>query len=323
MVGVRYGIAYLMMSVMRVDVETSERDEAVHAIEQVFGFRTAFTGRSLTFQQHSLIGPGIAFSQLYFGGTMTVEVDPIDDVVIGEVPSGRYDLGLGPGSREVTGSGLFIPPVDAQLRVDLQRTTTFTHSIAREQLRRVAVELSPDQSPGLDLTRMWPVSPSAQSYWRSTADAYRRHVLEAEDDNADSLLVGEATRHFLAATLITFGMIKPIADDVTDSIVIRRVKTFVADHLHEPISIADLAAAAGVNIRTLQTTCSRELDRTPLEYVREARLVECRTELLSAAPDLTIGEVAHRWGFTHAGRFSTQYRQIYGEYPRDTLANAR
>jgi hypothetical protein len=109
MVGARYGIAYLMMSVMRVDVETSERDEAVHAIEQVFGFRTAFTGRSMTFQQHSLIGPGIAFSQLHFGGTMTVEVDPIDDVVIGEVPSGRYDLGLGPGSREVTGNGLFIP----------------------------------------------------------------------------------------------------------------------------------------------------------------------------------------------------------------------
>jgi AraC-like DNA-binding protein len=312
-----------MGDVMRVDVETSERDEAVHAIEQVFGFRTAFTGRSMTFRQHSLVGPGIAFSKLYFGGTMTAEVDPIDDVVIGEVPSGRYDLGPGPRNPVVTGSGLFIPPVDAQLRVGLEQTTTFTHSIAREHLRRVAAQLSPDQSPVLDLTRMWPVSASAQTYWRSTADLYRRHVLEAEDGTTDGLLAAESARHFVAATLITFGMIRPVTDDVGDSVVVRRVKAFVADHLQEPISIADLAAAAGVGIRTLQATCRRELGRTPLEYVREARLTECRSELLDPGPDLTIGEVARRWGFAHTGRFSTHYRLVYGEYPRDTLTNAR
>lgn len=196
------------MSVQRVDVETSERDEAVHAIEHVFGFRTAFTGRSMTFRQHSLVGPGIAVSQLHFGGTMTAEVDPIDAVVIGEVPTGRYDLGLGPRTPEVTGRGSFIPPVDAQLRVGLQQTTTFTHSISREHLRRVAAEVSPERSPVLDLTHMWPVSASAQSYWRAAADTYRHHVLEQEDHDAGGLLVAEATRHFVAATLITFGMIR-------------------------------------------------------------------------------------------------------------------
>lgn len=310
---------------MRVDVETSERDEAVHAIEQVFGFRTTFTGRSMTFRQHSLVGPGIAFSQLHFGGAMTAEIDAIDDVVIGDVPSGRYDLGLGAQSPEVTGRGLFIPPVDAQLRVGLHHTTTFTHSIAREELRRVAAELSPDQSPVLDLTRMWPVSEAAESYWRSTADTYRRHVLEDEHETFDpgGLLVSEATRHFLAATLITFGMTTPVTRRSPDSVVISRVKAFVADHLQDPISVADLAAAAGTSIRTLHTTCRRELGRTPLGYVREARLSECRTEFLNASSDLTIGEVARRWGFGHAGRFSTQYRDAYGEYPRDTLANLR
>ena len=308
---------------MRVDVETSERDEAVHAIEQVFGFRTVFTGRSMTFEQHSLVGPGIAFSQLHFGGAMTAEIDAIDDVVIGDVPSGRYDLGLGPQSPEVTGRGLFIPPVDARLRVGLHHTTTFTHSIAREQLRRVAAELSPDQSPVLNLTRMWPVSASAESYWRSTAELYRHHVLEAEALEQDTLLVSEATRHFLAATLIAFGMTTPVTGRTADSVVIRRVKAFVANHLQDPISVADLASAAGTSIRTLHTTFRRDVGKTPLGYVREARLSECRAEFLNASSNLTIGQVARRWGFAHAGRFSTQYREVYGEYPRETLLNAR
>lgn len=94
------------------------------------------------------------------------------------------------------------------------------------------------------------------------------------------------------------------------------------DHLREPISIPDLAVAAGVNIRTLQAMCRRELGRTPLEYVREARLSECRRELLDSSSDLTVGEVARRWGFAHAGRFSTRYRQAFGEYPSETLARA-
>jgi AraC-like DNA-binding protein len=317
-----------MVDVMRVDVETSDRDEAVHAIEHVFGFRTAFTGKSLTFRQHSIIAPGVAFSELYFGGTMTVKVDPMDDVVIGDVPTGRYDLGLGPRSPEVTGRGLFIPPVDAQLHVDLEHTTALTYSIARDHLRRVAADLSPERSPSLDLTGMWPISASAASYWRQTADTYRLHVLEQDDlehddHDAGGLLVTEATRHFIASTLITFGMITPVSGSATDSIVIRRVKAFIGDHVQEPISLADLAAAAGVNIRTLQATCRRELGRTPLEYVREARLSECRREFLNPSTGLTIGEVARRWGFAHAGRFSTQYRQVYGEYPNETLSRTR
>jgi AraC-like DNA-binding protein len=223
----------------------------------------------------------------------------------------------------VTGRGLFIPPVDVQLRVGLQRTTTFTHSISREHLRRVAAEVSPERSPVLDLTGMWPVSASAQSYWRAAAGAYRRHVLEQEDHDAGGLLASEVTRNFVAATLITFGMTTPAAGSASHSAVVRRVRGFVADRLQEPISIADLAVAAGVNIRTLQATCRRELGMTPLEYVREARLSECRREFLDSSSDATVGEVARRWGFAHAGRFSTHYRQVFGEYPSETLARAR
>jgi len=34
-----------------------------------------------------------------------------------------------------------------------------------------------------------------------------------------------------------------------------------------------------------------------------------------------ISEIAMRWGFLHFGRFSEDYRRLFGERPRDTLAS--
>ena len=32
-----------------------------------------------------------------------------------------------------------------------------------------------------------------------------------------------------------------------------------------------------------------------------------------------ISDIAMRWGFLHLGRFSEEYRQLFGECPSDTL----
>ena len=36
-----------------------------------------------------------------------------------------------------------------------------------------------------------------------------------------------------------------------------------------------------------------------------------------------MAEVAHRWGFTHLGRFGTAYRRKYGRPPSETLRRAQ
>ncbi|MGZ0145860.1 helix-turn-helix domain-containing protein [Kribbella sp. WER1] len=102
---------------------------------------------------------------------------------------------------------------------------------------------------------------------------------------------------------------------------IKRALGYLESHLDEPISVADIATAAGVTVRALQAAFRKHLDSTPLDHLRRLRLAEVRTELLAADPaERTVAAVAARWGFHHHGRMTAAYRELYGELPSTTLA---
>ena len=85
--------------------------------------------------------------------------------------------------------------------------------------------------------------------------------------------------------------------------------------------MADIARAAGVSVRAVQSTFRDLLDTTPMNYVRDRRLEAAREDLLRYGPGdgVTIAMVASDWGFSNAGRFATAYRQRFGEPPSATF----
>lgn len=85
-------------------------------------------------------------------------------------------------------------------------------------------------------------------------------------------------------------------------------------HLAEPLSLAELAAAAGLGLRSLNLLCHRTLGMAPMAVLRQLRLEAARSRLL-ADPELSVTEVALGCGFAHLGRFAAYYRQRYGEPP--------
>ncbi len=57
-----------------------------------------------------------------------------------------------------------------------------------------------------------------------------------------------------------------------------------------------------------------------MTYLREIRLGRTHDELRSRDPaDVSVAEIAHRYGFLHLGRFAALYRHRYGESPSQTL----
>src|SRR5205807_167033 len=80
-------------------------------------------------------------------------------------------------------------------------------------------------------------------------------------------------------------------------------------------SVADLAAVAGLSGRTLQRQFRSFLGQSPHAALRDIRFDCARRELLRASPEARVMDVALRWGFTHFGRFSIEYRRRYGETP--------
>jgi AraC-like DNA-binding protein len=104
-----------------------------------------------------------------------------------------------------------------------------------------------------------------------------------------------------------------------DSAAVRRAVDFIETHAHLPVTLEDIAARACVSPRSLQLGFRTHLNATPIQVLRATRLRKAREELLAAGPQARIGEIAARWGFAHAGRFSIQYAKTFGEAPSETL----
>lgn len=83
---------------------------------------------------------------------------------------------------------------------------------------------------------------------------------------------------------------------------------------------ADVAAIACLSLRALEQRFARHVGMAPMAYVRQVRLERARAELrLSDPGTTTVTAIAHRWGFTHMGRFAATYQERYGEAPSQTL----
>jgi len=139
------------------------------------------------------------------------------------------------------------------------------------------------------------------------------------------LLVSTAADH-LAALLLTYfpntAVTEPTIEDRHDttSVLLQRAITYIDDHAHTDISLADIAGAIYVTPRALQLMFRRHLDCTPMQYLRRVRLHHAHSELINSTPgQATVTAVAYRWGFGNVGRFAAYYRQTYGHSPRATL----
>ena len=102
---------------------------------------------------------------------------------------------------------------------------------------------------------------------------------------------------------------------------LRLAEGFIEAHLDQPLTVEEIAAAAGISPRGLQMVFRQYRDTTPLGFWRDARLARAHGDLVAGAGSVT--EVALKWGFSHFGRFSQAYAARYGISPRDTLRAAR
>ena len=101
---------------------------------------------------------------------------------------------------------------------------------------------------------------------------------------------------------------------------IRRAIEAIHDEPERPFSVADLAAIAGMSVRSLQEGFRRHVGSTPMAYLQQVRLGRAHEALRRADPHrVTVASIAHRWGFAHLGRFASAYRGRFGTSPSETL----
>lgn len=137
----------------------------------------------------------------------------------------------------------------------------------------------------------------------------RRRDSETEDAVIDALLRSARTRS--------------VRRDPGRFALARRAEGMIRDSLGDDLSITHCAAQLGTPLRTLELGF-RDLYGTSLRAYRHAlRLNAARHDLLRPDGEDSVGTVAVRWGLLHLGRFSTDYRRMFGESPSETRKAAK
>lgn len=89
------------------------------------------------------------------------------------------------------------------------------------------------------------------------------------------------------------------------------------------ITVGEVAKALRVSLRSLELGFREARRMTPMQAHRSIRLSEARQALLNPTPFTSVTSVAMSCGFLHLARFSSYYRQTFGETPIQTLRRCR
>ena len=105
--------------------------------------------------------------------------------------------------------------------------------------------------------------------------------------------------------------------------IMTRFEEVLAEHLSEPLRMAELCELIGVTERTLRSCCAEFLGMSPIRYVLLRRLSRAWVALRDAAPGgANLLELIRGCGFAELGRFEAAYRAAFSEAPLTTLQRA-
>jgi AraC-like DNA-binding protein len=102
--------------------------------------------------------------------------------------------------------------------------------------------------------------------------------------------------------------------------VMAKLEEFLASHQGRPIYLAELCAATGASERTLRACCHEYLGMGVIHYLWLRRIHMAHRALVLGSPaTATVTGIATDCGFWELGRFSVEYRELFGGLPSATL----
>ena len=155
--------------------------------------------------------------------------------------------------------------------------------------------------PGTDVKRF----SAAFSAMETDAFAYEFTVRE----NLSQLLL-----HCYAQLLPRLSAQKPAKS--ADTVRIEQMLQYMQASYAEPITLADIAQAAGQSERECLRCFHRTIGDSPVQYLLKYRLMQGAV-LLRASPAASIAEVSAACGFDSPSYFSKQFRRFYQRPPRE------
>jgi AraC-like DNA-binding protein len=177
----------------------------------------------------------------------------------------------------------------------------------------------------LDLARTFPAAITMSSTVSDYLDMLEREAGAPASDFASGLGAQQAQQMLIALLMPGIAV---RGRQPARAWYVKRAEDHMMANIASDLGIADVVAAAGVGMRTLYHGFQQTHGMTPMTWLKQRRLDAARADLLVGDPAAPVegGQVtrsAARWGFSHLGRFATDYRRRFGETPVQTVRRAR
>jgi transcriptional regulator GlxA family with amidase domain len=96
---------------------------------------------------------------------------------------------------------------------------------------------------------------------------------------------------------------------------VREAVQIFADHIEEPVTIADVADQVSLSERTLERAFKAATGQSPLRFYRLMRLERGRQRVLYSTD--TVTKIARAVGFSTSTDFARYYTEAFGVHPTD------
>lgn len=295
--------AALRAAYQSVDLGATARLDGLNYAEEIFGEER------------------FALSRHLFDGRIvcTAEV-PFVTVVAGD---GGYLWQLGDQRGDLRAQPALFQPRETLTAV-IEHANTRVVNLQLEALRTTASALFGEPDVEIRFESASPVTEALASQWMAVMRLADRQASAGAFGN--DLLRASIYRQLAVATIESFALAGDHAARRTTvasrAAAFKRAVDYIDGHASLPITLDDVAMAAGTTSSELDRAFDMHLPYSAEQYLRSVRLAAAHRDLQDADPDSagTIEAVAARWGFPSRRGFERLYRARYGVTARQTLA---
>ncbi len=299
-------------------------DAARQWLDTSYGTSLGLHGEMGTVRHQRRTRGAVSFDRLRIGAPVRFDAEAMPSLVVVDVLAGEVEYtrrSVSDRARKgstVLASGWGMPFTGGGNGYDVRNT-----SISVDALTAAIADHDPDLTAAdVSFSSFVPRSRAAAAQWRAVVDQLDALAVDGLSDLAQAEL-----SRFLAHTLLsTFannivGTQTSVASDSRDATLatVQRAQRVIDERAADDLSMSAVARDCAVTPRALQYAFRRHLDCTPSSYLRQVRL-DLVHQVLADGSGQTVGDAATRFGFFNPGRFAAEYRRMFGENPRETMA---
>ena len=105
--------------------------------------------------------------------------------------------------------------------------------------------------------------------------------------------------------------------------ILQAIATEITENCMAYQSLDELTARSGYSKRQLQHLFNLHYHTTPMQFIKQARLIAASNRLHSPQHRDSVGKIGESFGWRHASSFSTEFKRQFGISPSAILRNAK